>query len=276
MLEAYPWQSAPFEALVSEISPQRDLSRNSVFQVMINLKNVPKRRVLLEGLDVESLQTEGAPSPFDLSLEFEFGEDGGLEASLQYTVDLFDEGTIQHMAAHYKNLLRELISKGDQPIADLEMLTPSERDQTVFAWNDTGMDFPQVCIHDLFAGQAEKNPAAQAVVCNGKSLSYGDLEGKANQLAHYLRANGVKAEDRVGIYLPRSEQVVIAVMGILKAGAAYVPLDLIYPAERIAYMAKDSDPFAIITLSRLVDQLPNPVRKICLDGEADFIEACEL
>jgi amino acid adenylation domain-containing protein len=275
MLEAYPWQAAPFEALVSDISPQRDLSRNPVFQVVINLKNVPKRQALLEGLEVESLQPEVAPSPFDLSLEFEVGEVGALEASLQYNVDLFDDGTIQHMATHYQNLLRELITKGDRPIADLEMLTPSERDQTVLAWNDTGMDFPQVCIHDLFTEQVEKNPAALAVVCNGKSLSYGDLERKANQLAHYLWANGVRAEDRVGIYLQRSEQIVIATLGILKAGAAYVPLDLTYPTERIAYMAKDSDPFAIITLSNLTDQLPNQIRKICLDGEADFIDACE-
>ena len=275
MLEAYPWQAAPFEGLVSEISPQRDLGRTPVFQVVINLKNVPKHPALLEGLEVESIQREDAPSPFDLSLEFEAGEGGVLDASLQYNVDLYNESSIISMAAHYQNLLRELPRKADRPIAELEMLTPSERQRSVYEWNDTGLQFPQVCIHDLFDEQVEKNPAAQAVVCNGNSLRYGELEWKANQLAHYLKAKGVGVEDRVGIYLPRSEQIVIEMLGILKAGAAYVPLDLIYPAERIAYMIKDSNPFAIITLSNLCTQLPDQIRKICLDAEADSIDACE-
>jgi len=167
------------------------------------------------------------------------------------------------------------MAKVDRPIADLEMFTPFERDQMVFEWNNTRTDFPQVCIHGLFTEQVEKNPATLAVVCNGNSLSYGDLEGKANQLARYLKAIGVGAEDRVGIYLPRSEQIVIAMLGILKAGAAYVPLDLIYPSERIAFMVKDSNPLAIITISSLSNQLPNQIRKICLDAEADGINACE-
>ncbi len=143
MLEAYPWQAAPFEALVSEISPQRDLSRTPVFQVVINLKNVPKRQALLEGLEVESLLREDAPSPFDLSLEFEAGEAGTLEAYLQYNVDLYDETTMISMADHYQNLLGELLVKADRPIAELEMLTPSERQRIMFDWNATGADFPR-------------------------------------------------------------------------------------------------------------------------------------
>jgi hypothetical protein len=184
MLEAYSWQAAPFEALVSEISPERDLSRTPVFQVLINLRNVPKRKAFVEGLEVESIMREDAPSPFDLSLEFDIGEDGVLDVSFTYNIDLYDENSIIHMAAHYQNLLSELLMKVEHPIAELEMLTAFERNQIVFEWNETGTDFPQGCIHDQFAEQAEKNPAALAVVCNGNSLSYGELEKRANQLAY--------------------------------------------------------------------------------------------
>jgi len=275
MLDAFTWQAAPFEALVSDISPQRDLSRNPVFQVVINLRNVPKRETSIEGLKIENIHREDSPSPFDISLEFDVGEDGELDASLQYNIDLYDENTIVHMVAHYQNLLGEILKQTDHRIGELEMLTPSEWNRIVIDWNDTKADFPQVCIQDLFTEQAEKNPVAQAVVFNGKYITYGELEKKANRLAHYLRANGVEAEARVGIYLPRSEEIVVSLLAILKAGGAYVPLDLTYPAERIAYMVKDSDPAAIITLSHLRDQLPDQIRKICLDTESDPIDACE-
>ncbi len=275
MLDAFTWQAAPFEALVSEISPQRDLSRTPVFQVVINLRNVPKRATSIEGLEMENTLRDNAPSQFDLALEFDVREDGALDASLQYNVDLYDENTIVHMVAHYQNLLGELLIKTDRPIAELEMLTPSELKRIVIDWNDTGKYFPQVCIQDLFAEQAEKNPEALAVVCNGTSLTYRDLEKKANQLAYYLRQGGMEAEARVGIYLPRSEKIVVSLLAILKAGGAYVPLDLTYPAERIAYMVKDSYPAAIITLSHLSDQLPDQIRKICLDTESGPIDACD-
>ncbi len=275
MLDAFTWQAAPFEAVVSEISPERDLSRTPVFQVVINLRNVPKRPISIEGLGMENILRENAPSPFDIAMEFDEDKDGTLDASLQYNIDLYDENRIAHMVAHFQNLLGELVMKTDRPLADLEMLTASERQRIVFDWNDTRADFPQVCIHDLFTEQAQKNPEAQALFCNGNSIKYGELEKQANQLAQYLRANGVKAESRVGIFLPRSENIVVSILAILKAGGAYVPLDITYPAERLAYMVADSNPSAIITLSQLSNQLPNKARKICLDTESDSIQACD-
>ena len=261
MLDAFTWQAAPFEALVSEISPQRDLGRNPIFQVVINLKNVPKRQAAIQGLELENINSENAPSPFDLSLEFDENNEETLNGSFQYNVDLFDENTIIHLVAHYQNLLGELMAKTSQPMAELEMLTPSERQRIVFDWNELQADFPQVCIQDLISEQVEKDPGAPAVECNGVSLTYGDLERKANRLAHYLRANGVGAEYRVGIYLPRSENIVVAMLAVLKAGGAYVPLDLTYPAERIAYMVEDSKPAVIITLSNLSKLLPEQSNK---------------
>jgi amino acid adenylation domain-containing protein len=275
MLDAFTWQAAPFEALVSEISPQRDLSRMPVFQVTINMRNVPKRPIFAEGLGMEFVQREKISSQFDISLDFGVGEDGELEASLVYNVDLYDENTIIHMAAHFQNLLGELLIKTDRPIAELEMLTPTEWKRIVMDWNDTGVEFPQVCIHDLFTGQVDKNPQALAVVFNDNSMTYGDLEKKANQLANYLRQGGMEAEARIGIYLPRSEKNVVSLLAILKAGGAYVPLDITYPTERITYMVLDSDPAAIITLSDYANQLPDQVRKICLDTESDLINACD-
>ena len=275
MLEAYPWQAAPFEALVSEISPQRDLSRTPVFQVTINLRNVPMRQVLVEGLEMEKVQQENDPAPFDLSLDFNVGVDGELDASFQYNVDLYNENTIALMSDHYQNLLADLLAKSDGPISDLEMLTASELKRVTVDWNPTETDFPQVCIQDLISGQAERNPGALAVVCNGNSLTYADLETKANQLAHCLRANSVGADSRVGFYLPRSEMLVVSQLAILKAGGAFVPFDLTYPKERISFMVKDSDPVLIITEFKLRDQLPDGIKKIFLDTESKSIEACE-
>jgi amino acid adenylation domain-containing protein len=275
MLDAFSWQAAPFEALVSEISPQRDLSHTPIFQVVINLKNIPTRQTPIEGLKAENILREEVPSAFDISLDFDFAEDGHLEGSLNYNVDLYDENTIIHMFAHYQNLLKELLANSDRPIKDLEMLTPSEWQRIAIDWNNTGRDFPQVCIHDLIAVQTKRNPDWLAVVCNGNSLTYGDLEIKANRLAHYLRANGVSAEARVGLYLPRTENTLIALLAVLKAGGAYVPIDLASPIERINYMIEDSDPAVVITSSYLSNKLPNKIKKICLDTEAVSIDACE-
>ncbi len=275
MLDALIWQAAPFESLVSAISPERDLNRAPVFQVVINLRNIPKRQTIIGGLEAEGILKLDGSAQFDLWLEFE-DDRGSLDASFCYNIDLFDESTIIHMAAHFQNLIRELLVKADRPIVELEMLTPSEFKRIVYGWNDTWAEFPQVCLQDLCTEQAEKHPNAPAVICYGKTLKYGELETKSNQIAHYLRLNGVKAEDRIGIYLPRSERMIITLLGILKAGAAYVPLDLTHPADRTAYIVKDSNPIFILTLGHLCSQLPDQITKICLDVEAKTIDACEL
>jgi amino acid adenylation domain-containing protein len=276
MLNAFSWQAAPFEALVSEISPERDLSRTPVFQVAINLRNVPSQhQTKIEGLHIETLHKGSATAPFDLSLEFD-EEGGSLLPSLQYNVDLYDEKTIVHMASHYQNMLAEMLMKTDRPLSEMEMLTPSEKKRIVFDWNQTEMGFPQVCVHDLIAEQSGKNPNAIAVLCHGRSLTYRELDERANRLAQHLRNIGVEVESRVGIYLPRCEDMIVALLAVLKAGAAYVPLDLTYPSERIAYMVRDSDPAVIVTLSHLKSQLPDRGRLVCLDLDEHTIKACGL
>jgi amino acid adenylation domain-containing protein len=273
MLDAFAWQAVPFEAVVSEISPERDLSRTPVFQVAINLRNVPKlTSISTHGLKTANLLREDAPAPFDLSLEFDEDE-GEIMASLHYNADLFDERTIILMAAHYQNLLGEFLSKPESSISELELLTPSERRKVLYEWNETKADFPQVCVHELITEQVGKTPNATALVCHDQTLTYGELEQKADQLAYYLREKGVKERSRVGIFLPRSLESVISILAILKTGASFVSLELTHPAGRTAEIVRDSNLAIIITLATLRTHLPDQIETIFLDRESSLIKA---
>ncbi len=272
MLDAFSWQAVPFETLVSELSLQRDLSRTPVFQVLINMRNVPKRSHAIDGLDVEVVLREDASAAFDLSLEL--GDEGvHFSAAFRYNTSLFDQATILHMASHYQNIISAMLERPEDPISALEILGPSERQRLLLDWNETRSEFPQVCVHQLISEQAAKYPDGLAVICNGRNLTYSTLERKANQLAGYLLAKGVKPGALVGIFLPRSEELLVTQLAILKAGGAYVPFDLTYPVERLAYMLQDANPALIITHSSLGAQLPDHCLKIILDSEADAIRA---
>jgi amino acid adenylation domain-containing protein len=273
MLEAYPWQTAPFEALVSGISPQRDLSRTPIFQVVINLRNVPKRQTSLEELEMEKSLRENDSSQFDLALEFDVDEGGELVASLRYNVDLFDESTIMRMATHYQNLLGELLMKTGSPIAELVMLAPSERQRIVGDWTETVADYPrEKCIHQLFEEQVERTPDKVALVFEDQQLTYRELNARANQLAHYLRSLGVGPDVLVGICLERSLEMVIGLLGILKAGGAYVPLDPSYPPERKAFMLEDSRSPVLVTQLRHAEHLPGLFSQVIrLDADGDLL-----
>ena len=158
MADAFTWQAVPFEAIVSEISPERDLSRTPVFQVAINLRNIPNQPAIpSRGIEAKYFLREDAPAPFDLSLEFD-EEAGAFMASFQYNADLFDEQTIIQLTAHYQHILRDFLSKPDAPISEIEMLTPSEINKTLYEWNDNKADFPQVCVQELFSDLAKQTP----------------------------------------------------------------------------------------------------------------------
>ena len=270
MLDAFTWQAAPFEALVSEISPERDLSRTPIFQVVINQRNVPVHPVSIEGLEMENIPRENAPSPFDLSLEFDEDKDGTLDASLQYNVELFDENTIIHMVAHFQNLLGELLMKADRPIGNLEMLAPSERQRIVGEWTKTVPEYPrEKCLQQLFEEQVERTPEKVAIVFEDQQLTYRELNARANQMAHYLRSLGVGPDVLVGICLERSIEMVIGLLGILKAGGAYVPLDPAYPQERIAFMLEDSQaPFLVTHLGHAEKLSALSAKVIRMDTDA--------
>jgi amino acid adenylation domain-containing protein len=274
MVDAFSWQAAPFEALVSKISPKRDLSHTPVFQVMITLRNVPKRQTSIEGLKVESVPPEEASSQFDLSLEFDVSEDEELECSLIYNIDLFDENTIIHMVAHYQKLLKELLAKSDCPITDLEMLTLSEWQRIVIDWNDTSADYPrEKCVHQIIEEQVERTPDSLAVLFGEQQLTYRKLNERANQIAHYLRKLGAGPEVPVGMYLERSAELAITILGILKSGSPFVPLDTIYPIERRAEIIHDSGMKILVTQNALVtDKFESDLTLLCLDGQHELLE----
>jgi amino acid adenylation domain-containing protein len=252
-LEAYVHQDLPFEKLVEELQPNRDLSYNPLFQVMFVLQNVPKPNLNLTDVSVTYEESYNGTSKFDLTLFMEDSEQG-LVATCEYNTNLFNADTITRMLGHLQTLLTSIVSDPQQRIADLQLLTSSEVQQLLVEWNDTKTDYPQdKCIQQLFEAQVEKTPNAVAVVFDNQELTYQELNDRANQLAHYLQELGVKPEVIVGVCMQRSLEMAIALLAILKAGGAYVPLDPAYPQERLTFMLEDSQAKVLLTQSSLVE-----------------------
>ncbi|MBD1924287.1 amino acid adenylation domain-containing protein [Microcoleus sp. FACHB-831] len=259
-LGAYNHQDLPFEKLVEELQPTRSLSRNPLFQVMFQLRNAPMPALEIPGLNLSLLEVERGTTQFDLSLDMEeVGE--RLKASIEYSTDLFDAATITRMLGHLQTILEGIVANPDQSISHLPLLTQVEQQQ-VLAWNDTKIAYPEVLIHQLFEQQVERTPDAIAVVYEDvetryiASLTYIELNQKANSLAHYLQKLGVGADDLVGICVERSLDTIIGILGILKAGGAYLPLDPAYPRHRLALMLEDAQVPILITQKHLSEQLP--------------------
>jgi amino acid adenylation domain-containing protein len=254
-LEAYAHQDAPFERLVEELLPNRDLHHTPLFQVMFALQNAPMQALELPELMLSPLDVDSRTAKFDLTLLMMEEADGRLTGSLEYNTDLFEEPTIMRMIGHFQTLLQGIVAHPECCLSDLPVLTEPERRQLLLEWNSTQLDYPQqACVHELFEAQVERTPAATAVVFEDAALSYRELNRRANQLAHYLRALGVGPEVRVGICLERSLELMVGVLGILKAGGAYVPLDPEYPTERLAFMLQDAQVPVLLSQSSLLDR----------------------
>jgi amino acid adenylation domain-containing protein len=238
-LGAYGHQDLPFEKLVEELAPRRDLSYSPLFQVMLVLQNAPQRAIELPGLLIEPLRAETGTAKFDLTLSLaETAE--GLAGWLEYDLDLFDPATAERIAGHFGTLLEGAAADPGRRLSELPLLSEAEREQLVVDLNATGREVPEVCVHEGIAAQAARTPDAVAVTFGTESLTYRELDRRANALAHRLRDLGVGPEARVGIALERSLEMVVGVLAVLKAGGAYVPLDPSYPAERLAFMREDS------------------------------------
>ena len=218
-LEAYSHQDLPFEKLVEELNPERSLSYNPLFQVMFVLQNAPGKASQLLGLTETPLQLETETAKFDLSLSLA-EKDEELVGSWNYNTDLFDAATIERMMGHFQTLLEGIVANPQQPIDQFPLLTSGERQQLLVEWNDTATEYPQKCIHQLFEEQVERTPDAVAMVFEEQQLTYRELNNRANQLAHYLQKLRVKPDVLVGMCVERSLEMIVGVLGILKAGGA--------------------------------------------------------
>src|SRR5689334_18531349 len=274
-LGAYAHQEVPFEMLVEQLRPERQMSHTPLFQVMINLLNVstndgssarPVGR--LDQLRLESLSFgEGLVAKFDLTLSAQ-EQNEHLSLALGYNRALFDKATISRMLRHFQNLLASIVAQPEQRVSELALLSESERHQLLVEWNETKHEFPRgESLADLFERQVQRTPEQIAVIYEDQQLSYRELNARANQLAHYLKNRGVGAEALVGVSLERSLELVVAVVGVLKAGAAYVPLDSSYPAERLRFMCEDARVEFLLSSAKLKDVLPEfRGERILLDG----------
>jgi len=283
-LEAYAHQDVPFEKLVEELAPARDMSRNPLFQVMFVLQNAPDAALALEGMEICSLPLEIYSAKFDLALSVRESAQG-FQTNWDYASDLFDAATIKRMARHFERLLEAVVADPDQPIGELPLLTESERNQLLVEWNDTAADYPKDrCIQQLFEAQAACAPNSVAVVFKNKQLTYAELNTRANQLAHYLRKIAVGPDALIGICVERSLEMVIGLLGILKAGAGYVPLDPSHPAERLEFILADAQVSILLTQEGLLERggsriddrdcrssIFNPLHRICLDRDWELI-----
>jgi amino acid adenylation domain-containing protein len=272
-LGAYTHQDLPFEKLVAELRPERDLSRQALFQVMLTLQNMPMSSLQLPGLAWKPVPPTVVTSKFDLSVEF-FEGAAGLRGSVEYATDLFDDATIERLIVNFKTLLEGVVADADRAISELPLLSERERRQVLYEWNETAQEYAkEKCIQQLFEEQVEKSPEAVAVVFEDAALTYRELNRRANQLAHYLREMGVKPEERVGLCMERSLEMIVGLLGVLKAGGAYVPLDPGYPSERLQFMLEDSDTSFLITQKRIAGQLPEvALPRVYLDSDWSVLE----
>ncbi|MEG4490497.1 amino acid adenylation domain-containing protein [Microcoleus sp. D3_18_C4] len=274
-LGAYNHQDLPFEKLVEIIHHERDLSHNPLFQVLFSLRNVRTPEIKLPGVTLSSLEIERNTARFDLALDLEEGLEG-INATLEYSQDLFDASTARRIAGHFITLLESIAANPEQRLSSLPMLTKPEQQQLLFEWNNTQSEIPtNQCVHELFEAQAERTPDAIAVVFQNEYLTYRELNKKANNLASYLQKIGVNPEVLVGIYVERSLEMMVGLLGILKAGGAYVPLDPAYPPERLGFMLEDAKISVLLTQKKLLETLPkNSASLVFLDADWESISSC--
>ncbi|MCP4661235.1 MAG: amino acid adenylation domain-containing protein, partial [bacterium] len=270
-LDAYAHQDLPFERLVEELEPERDLGSNPLFQVMFVLQPSPQRQgVRMPDLDLAPMAVETGTAKFDLTL---FLGDERMSGALEYNTDLYDATTMERLAAHLGRLLRGIVEDPERHLGELALLSAAERHQLLVAANDTAAPEPAVAgIHELFAAQVARSPEAVALVLGEEHWSYRELDRRANRLAHHLRVLGVGPDVPVGVALERSPEAVAALAGVLKAGGVFVPLDRSYPAERLAFMLADAGAEVLVTRRELVAELPPwEGRLVLLDADREAI-----
>ncbi len=265
-LGAYAHQDVPFERLVEELQPTRDLSRSPLFQVMLALQNAPVSRLDLQELELSGIGVIQQTAKFDLTLAVDRADDN-LIASLEYNSDLFEVMTIERMLNHFFLLLEAVVAKPDRRLSALPLLTEAETQQVLVEWNDTKGDYSPLLAHELFAEHARVKPDTPAIIFQGEDqLTYAELDQLATQCAQRLLNSGLEPEACVAVMLDRGPEMIISLLGIFKAGGVYLPLDPAYPLDRLAYMIEDARPHVVLTSRNLLTRVPwteTPI--VCLE-----------
>ena len=275
-LDAYAHQEMPFEKLVSELRPERGLGHNPLFQVHFQLFSDTGPENTSRPLLGEPLKTEVSTAKFDLALDlWEYPD--GLWGHLQYSTDLLSDETSARLERHFVRLLESIATNPDQHLSELRLLDEDERHEILIEWNDTKTHYPgEKCLHQLFEAQVERSPDAIALTFRQEHLTYSELNSRANQFAHRLRSLGAKPETIVAICAERSLEMIVGVLGILKAGAAYLPLNPSDPQERMRSILEDARPRILLTQHRLLDVIPMVAPTfVCLDTARGQLAHCD-
>jgi amino acid adenylation domain-containing protein len=263
-LEAYQHQDLPFEKIVQELQIERDVTRTPLFQVMLVLQNTQMVRPQLHGLRYAGSIDLVEAAPFDLTLEMI--ESNGTHCRLWYACDLYSSETVARMLRHFNWILENMVATPERKIAEFSLLTNTELHQVLVEWNSTDQAYSsEYCIHEVFEQQVNKQPSALALEFEGQTLTYSELNCRANQLAHYLRKLRVGVETPVAVCMERRTEMMISLLGLLKAGAAYVPLDPATPKERLRWMLNDLDSPVILTQTKIAERLNLSGHVVCID-----------
>ena len=255
-LEAYANQDVPFEKVVEQLQPERDLKRAPLFEVEVVLQNTPREELRAAGVEMRVEESETGVAKFDLTLRGSESKEG-LEGAVVYATELYEETSVRRLVGQVRLVLEAMVRDAEESIGEVSLLNEVERQQVVVEWNDTqGERRGEQSVHEAINRQAERVPEAIAIVYEEQQLSYGELNRRSNQLARYLRRLGVGPEVCVALYLNRSPEMVIALLGVLKAGGAYVPLDIASPRERLAWMLSDVNAMILVTKQCWLASLP--------------------
>ncbi|HEX3786049.1 MAG TPA: amino acid adenylation domain-containing protein, partial [Pseudonocardiaceae bacterium] len=276
-LAAFAHQDVSFERLVEDLAPARSLARHPLFQVLLTLQNTVQSELELTGLDAEPILPDETPAKFDLSFHFTEafdaqGSPAGLHGGISFAVDLFDRVSVEALAERFVRVLDAVAADPDGPVGRVEVLSPTERRRVLQEWNETAREVPAATVPQSFEAQVLRTPRATAVVFEGAKLSYAQLNVQANQVAHRLINQGIGPEDTVALALPRSLELVVALLGVLKAGAACLPIDSEYPTERVRFMLDDVRPSCVVTVRATAAGLPAGVSLLVLDDPATMAE----
>jgi amino acid adenylation domain-containing protein len=282
-LAAYAHQDLPFDYLVEMLNPARSMSHHPLFQVMLVLQNNVEPRWELPGVQAEHETVPTRTAKFDLTIELSErlgpqGRPDGLRGEIEYATDLFDRSTAERLARYLIRILEQIAEAPERPLAAISILEPDERRQILERWNATELALPDATFPALFERQVASTPEALAVVCDDESLTYAELDRRANQVAHWLIAQGVGTEDVVGLSLRRSPALLSSLLGILKAGGVYLPLDPDYPPERLRFMVDDARPKVLITTGEVVARMSAAAQRIprlALDDADDLRRLAE-